>query len=233
MTGSTVKADQSCTPKARSGCDRSRSNSCSDTLRCRTIVKNSGGPNPRPPCSDIVTDRASLCVQRSWWPVWRMLRTFASLGAEPPNRSPAGYRVSPTRSPVCGARSMTTDRGEIPGPEHLSLSWHHRVLLEVPRRTLKTWSSCSPLSTRLRTLRSVSFGVRHVTRSACEYSCHRCIGWPALVGVAGETHATRRPRHGSCSSAHQHGVPGSTLRSDAAGGVRSALLSRPRWPDSH
>jgi hypothetical protein len=33
----------------------------------------SGGPISRPPCSGIVTDRPSLCVQRSWLPVWRRL----------------------------------------------------------------------------------------------------------------------------------------------------------------
>lgn len=57
----------------RSRCQRSRSNSSSDTRSCRRILKNSGGPISRPPCSGIVTDRPSLCVQRSWLPVCRRL----------------------------------------------------------------------------------------------------------------------------------------------------------------
>jgi serine/threonine protein kinase len=52
---------------------RSRSNSSSDTLSCRRILKNSGGPISSPPCSGMVTARPSLCVQRSWLPVWRRL----------------------------------------------------------------------------------------------------------------------------------------------------------------
>jgi hypothetical protein len=64
---------RSCMPEVGSGCQRSRSNSSSDTLSCRRILKNSGGPISRPPCSGMVTDRPSLCVQRSWLPVWRRL----------------------------------------------------------------------------------------------------------------------------------------------------------------
>ena len=107
-------------------------------------------------------------------------------GAESPNRSPAGYPVSRTRPPVCGARSMTMAPGEILGPEHLSLSWHHCVLLEVPQRTAWGPGATAHLSALVGgTLRSDLLGVRHVTRSACECFGHRCIGWPALVGVAG------------------------------------------------
>jgi len=44
-------------------------NSSTDTFGCRRILKNSGGPISRPPCSGIMTDRPSPCVHRSWLPV--------------------------------------------------------------------------------------------------------------------------------------------------------------------
>ena len=62
-----------CWDRTGLGCQRSRSNSSSDTRSCRRILKNSGGPISRPPCSGMVTDRPSLCVQRSWLPVCRRL----------------------------------------------------------------------------------------------------------------------------------------------------------------
>jgi hypothetical protein len=54
---------------AMAGDQRSRSNSSCDTPSCRRILKNSGGPISRLPCRGMVTDRPSLCVQRSWLPV--------------------------------------------------------------------------------------------------------------------------------------------------------------------
>ncbi len=121
-------------------------------------------------------------------------RVRQECGAESINQAPCGIPVSRTRSPVCGARLMTTAPGEILGPEHLWLSWHHPACSRCPNPP-----PGDPERAHLSALVCVRydsvFGVRQVTRSACEYSCHHCIGWPAVVGVAGETHATRRPRH--------------------------------------
>ena len=47
-------------------CQRSRSNSSSDTRSCRRISRTAADQFSRPPCCGIVTERPSLYVQRSW-----------------------------------------------------------------------------------------------------------------------------------------------------------------------
>lgn len=80
-------ADETVHVGGSSGCQRSRSNSSSETLSCRRILKNSGGPISRPPCSGMVTDRPSLCTQRSG----------CQSGGASRNRAPA--RPVETRAP--------------------------------------------------------------------------------------------------------------------------------------